>query len=243
MACFDGGNFILGGLLLDSQSYIDFGLTLTASCRATYTATKTGIGPETFRWQDSQDSLTAGNNQGPPTSDRDFYKRAGYWIDSGAYVLRPEVMESYYYAYRATGDEKYRDWAWEAFLRINYTCAVGSGYSAIVDVDAPQGGGYYDFQESFWFAEVLKYSYLLFAEVWLSYPSRSLLPISTPPPLLLIPAPCCRSPTSKSRPTARTSTSSTPRRTRSRLRRPRRTARSWPVVCVRGRTRRPGARV
>ena len=30
------------------------------------------------------------------------------------YILRPEVVESYFYLYRFTKDEKYRDWAWEA---------------------------------------------------------------------------------------------------------------------------------
>jgi mannosyl-oligosaccharide alpha-1,2-mannosidase len=32
LACFDGGNFILGGLVLRKQKYIDFGLQLVDSC-------------------------------------------------------------------------------------------------------------------------------------------------------------------------------------------------------------------
>jgi mannosyl-oligosaccharide alpha-1,2-mannosidase len=32
LACFDGGNFILGGLVLKEQKYIDFGLQLVDSC-------------------------------------------------------------------------------------------------------------------------------------------------------------------------------------------------------------------
>ena len=75
------------------------------------------------------------------------------------------MLESIYYAYRATGDAKYQEWAWEAYLAINRTCAVGSGYSSISNVNAPGGGGFQDFQESFWFAEVLKYAYLIHAEV------------------------------------------------------------------------------
>jgi len=46
---------------------------------------------------------------------------------------------------------------------------VGSGFSGIRDVNKADGGGYDDFQESFWFAEVLKYSYLIHAPV--SFPS------------------------------------------------------------------------
>ncbi len=70
-------------------------------------------------------------------------------------------MESIYYAWRATGDKKYQDWGWNAFLAINSTCRVSSGYSNVNNVNVAGGGGYGDFQESFWFAEVLKYSYLI----------------------------------------------------------------------------------
>ncbi|KAI3396222.1 hypothetical protein diail_360 [Diaporthe ilicicola] len=160
LACFDGGNFILGGLTLNEPSYVDFGLELVAGCRDTYIQTETQIGPEVFRWLGENSPA----NATVPAGNESFYERAGYWIDDADYVLRPEVMESYYYAYRATGDTKYQEWAWEAYLAINKTCRVGSGYSAITDVNAPGGGEFTNFQESFWFAEVLKYSYLIHAE-------------------------------------------------------------------------------
>ncbi|KAH6640557.1 glycoside hydrolase [Chaetomium tenue] len=164
LACFNGGNFILGGLTLNEPKYTDFGLLLVDGCRATYTATATGIGPETFRWQDSTRPLNATNNPPAPADQAAFYEDAGFWISSANYVLRPEVIESYYYAYRATGDPKYQEWAWEAFERVNRTCRVGSGYSSVKDVNKEGGGGFDDFQESFWFAEVLKYSYLIHSE-------------------------------------------------------------------------------
>ncbi|KAI0839655.1 glycoside hydrolase family 47 protein [Hypoxylon sp. FL0890] len=166
LACFDGGNIILGGLALDNDEYKQFGLALVNGCHDTYISTVTGIGPEVFNWQDSKLPTNASNNGGPPSDATNFYATAGFWIPSGGadYVLRPEVMESFYYAYRATGDTKYQDWAWEAFLNINATCAAGVGYSSITDVNAPGGGSFDDFQESFWFAEVLKYSYLIQAD-------------------------------------------------------------------------------
>jgi len=164
VACFDGGNFILGGLTLNEAKYIEFGLELTASCHATYSSTATHIGPETFRWQDARAAGTAANNPGPPANQSEFFMRSGFWIDNANYILRPEVIEAYYYAYRATGDTKYQDWAWDAFLAINRTCSAGSGFSAVSDVNAAHGGEFTDFQESFWFAEVLKYSYLIQAD-------------------------------------------------------------------------------
>lgn len=155
LACFDGGNFILGGQVLSRKDYIDFGLELVNGCHDTYISTVTGIGPEIFSW----------NTSALPANQSAFYNSAGFYITSPGYQLRPEVIESYYYAYRATGDAKYQDWAWDAFLAINSTTRVGSGYSSIKNVNVVGGGGFTNFQESFWFAEVLKYSYLIQSEV------------------------------------------------------------------------------
>ena len=155
LACFDGGNFILGGLVLDRQDYIDFGITLTEGCHNTYTSDLTRIGPEIFSWDASA----------VPANQTDFYNANGFYITNSGYDLRPEVAESYYYAYVATGDTKYQDWAWDAFLAINSTCRATAGYSAISDVNAPNGGSQTDNQESFLFAEVLKYLYLIQAPV------------------------------------------------------------------------------
>ena len=30
------------------------------------------------------------------------------------YILRPEVIETYFYMWRFTKEQKYRDWGWEA---------------------------------------------------------------------------------------------------------------------------------
>jgi mannosyl-oligosaccharide alpha-1,2-mannosidase len=99
LACFDGGNFILGGLVLNEQRYIDFGLQLVNACENTYNQTLTGIGPEGFSW----------NTSSIPADQQAFYDRAGFYITNGNYILRPEVIESFYYAYRATGARVYQD--------------------------------------------------------------------------------------------------------------------------------------
>jgi mannosyl-oligosaccharide alpha-1,2-mannosidase len=65
LACFDGGNFILGGLVLNEQKYVDFGLQLVASCENTYNQTLTGIGPEAFSW----------NTTDIPANQTAFYER------------------------------------------------------------------------------------------------------------------------------------------------------------------------
>lgn len=50
-------------------------------------------------------------------------------------------------------------------MAINVTCRVGSGFAELNNVNAPNGGGFNDFQDSFLFAEVMKYSYLIHAPV------------------------------------------------------------------------------
>jgi Glycosyl hydrolase family 47 len=59
---------------------------------------------------------------------------------------------------------KYRDWAWDAFVAVNSTTHVGSGYSGIKDVNVAGGDGFDNEQETFLFAEVLKYAYMIHAD-------------------------------------------------------------------------------
>ncbi|KAL2838035.1 glycoside hydrolase [Aspergillus pseudoustus] len=153
LTCFDGGSFLLGGTVLGRQDFTDFGLQLVASCHETYNATVTGIGPESFSWDPSK----------VPAAQRDLYEQSGFFITGGSYILRPEVIESFYYAWRVTGNEEYREWVWNAFTSINKYCRTGSGFAGISDVNAANGGNQLDNQESFIFAEVLKYVYLTFA--------------------------------------------------------------------------------
>lgn len=105
---------------------------------------------------------------GVPAADIASYERAGFYITDSVYILRPEVMESFYCAYRVTGDQKYRDWAWAAFLAINGTTWVGSGYSELENVDAVGGGGFRNVQDRFFLAEVLKYAYMIHTPVSIS---------------------------------------------------------------------------
>jgi mannosyl-oligosaccharide alpha-1,2-mannosidase len=57
---------------------------------------------------------------------------------------------------------QYQDWAWEAFDAISRHTRTSSGFTAIRDVMAPGGGQKANNQESFFFAEVLKYAYMIF---------------------------------------------------------------------------------
>lgn len=53
---------------------------------------------------------------------------------------------------------------WNSFKAINATCRTDSGFAAVSNVNTAGGGSKYDNEESFLFAEVMKYAYLVHAE-------------------------------------------------------------------------------
>jgi mannosidase alpha-like ER degradation enhancer 2 len=77
-----------------------------------------------------------------------------------AYHLRPEALESAYYLYRLTGDERYREMGRVMFENIVTYARTADGYAILTDVVTKEKG---DRMHSFFLAETLKYAYLLFA--------------------------------------------------------------------------------
>ncbi|PCD29469.1 hypothetical protein AU210_012005 [Fusarium oxysporum f. sp. radicis-cucumerinum] len=164
-----GGSLILGGLLLQNQTFVDFGVKLSESYYEVYRQSPSGIGPELFRWVDDgrQPLAKASSKRLPAPKWQSFYEKSGYYHTNAEYILRPETIESLYYAYRATGDRKYQDWAWEAFEALNRMCKVEGGYTGLKSVMKTKDDKtrkFVDKMESFWLAETLKYLYLMFAE-------------------------------------------------------------------------------
>lgn len=115
---------------------------------------RTGIGPEAFAYISSDGNFTGGD---PITPEQlAFYNKHGYYITSSDYIQRPEVLESNFYAFRATGDTKYLDRAASAVRSFNTFLKTPGGFACLNDVNnvtAPL----LDAGESFWYAEVLKY--------------------------------------------------------------------------------------
>ncbi|KAG9761562.1 alpha-1,2-mannosidase, partial [Aureobasidium melanogenum] len=150
LSWFAGGNFILGGMVTNNQTLVDYGLSIADAAGAIYNSTQTGLGGEFVTW----DTNCEASENDSCDSINSFH------ISDGRFRLRPEVLETWYYAYRATKNEKYRDWSWAAFEAINRYCRTDSGFSSLTNVDAAKGGSKGDVQESFVFAEVMKYVYL-----------------------------------------------------------------------------------
>ena len=81
-------------------------------------------------------------------------------VTSPGYALRPEIVESAYYLRRLTRDTRYLDEGREMFEDFERWCRTDTGFAALESVVDKRKK---DSQESFLYAETLKYYYLLFA--------------------------------------------------------------------------------
>lgn len=145
LACFAGGMLALGGKELGIESHVELGAELTRTCRESYNKSPVKLGPEVF-------TFNGGKEAGPYSENTRFY------------ILRPELVESYFILWRLTHDAKYRDWGWDVVQALEDYCRIETGgYSGLIDVydsDNKQD----DVQQSFFLAETLKYLYLLYSD-------------------------------------------------------------------------------
>lgn len=146
LACFMAGSLALGAYTdpngLDSeraQRDLKTGKALAYTCYQMYARQTTGIGPEVADFSNSR----MGNRQ-------------------SHYILRPEVVESFFILNQLTGDPTYREWGWEAFQSIERFCRTDAAYGGLRNVnESPSSVVPNDKMESFFLAETLKYLYLL----------------------------------------------------------------------------------
>ncbi|KAI8076466.1 glycoside hydrolase [Gilbertella persicaria] len=165
LICFWPGNILLGitqTSLENKRQFRQFADTFLTSCIETWKKSKTGIAPESWKFTPKDDRLQLKLDKlfQSNKSKRDI---ASFQVENSIYDLRPETIESIFYYYRLTGDKKYKDLAWELYMSIHRYARAKAGYSRINDVNR-MPATLQDFQESFFFAETLKYLYLIFVD-------------------------------------------------------------------------------
>ncbi len=77
-----------------------------------------------------------------------------------AYYLNPEIMESAFYLYKATGDDRYLEMGKVFLDSLKAYCRTDGGYAELKSVITKEKS---DRMETYFLAETLKYLYLLFA--------------------------------------------------------------------------------
>lgn len=107
------------------------------------------------RLQDSCFRMWTSNKIEPEVIDYRTMK-----VVSPGYQLRPEIMESAWYLYRATNDPRYLAMGRRFFDDLVARCRTENGYTVLKSVVTGEKG---DLMPSYFLAETLKYLYLLFA--------------------------------------------------------------------------------
>jgi mannosyl-oligosaccharide alpha-1,2-mannosidase len=139
LSCFVGGMFGLGAMTQRTGDWtyqLDIGRRATDTCHEMYAQSKSGLGAESASV--SGDAVN---------------------INSGDYVLRPEIIESIFYYHRFSHDPKYRKWGKDMINALEKHSRTKSAFQGI---DSNLRGN--DRMESFFLAETLKYLYLLFSD-------------------------------------------------------------------------------
>ncbi|KAF4989568.1 hypothetical protein FGRMN_9030 [Fusarium graminum] len=142
---------------------------LMETCWGMYKYMATGLSAEiTYFNIDSPPAAYGNPRQGPVNFDSspEAEWRKDFTVKSGDVhnLQRPETVESLFYMWRITNDNRYREWGWEMFKSFMNHTAVrnGGGFTSLrnANVVPPKVR---DNMESFWLAETLKYFYLLFS--------------------------------------------------------------------------------
>ncbi|KAK5970089.1 hypothetical protein GCK32_008850 [Trichostrongylus colubriformis] len=95
--------------------YLDLAEKIAHTCHESYIRSAIGIGPEAFRFTTDNEAKGVASNE-------------------KYYILRPEVVETWFYLWRITKQDKYREWAWNVVLALEKYAKVDGGYSGIRDV-------------------------------------------------------------------------------------------------------------
>ncbi|KAI9361502.1 glycoside hydrolase [Pilaira anomala] len=158
LVCFMPGNLLLGARYLKDKSLETLAKELMDSCYDVWN-TSTGLAPETWSWIDKGQDITIYSSL-----MQKMMLTTGFLSQDSGYDLRPETIESLFYFYRITGDKTYQDKAWKIFEAIEKYCKTSSGYTRIGNVNDIGDVKPLNFEESYFFAETLKYLYLIFAD-------------------------------------------------------------------------------
>jgi mannosyl-oligosaccharide alpha-1,2-mannosidase len=145
LVCYVPGMLALGAEGPFEKSHLKLATALLDTCYKLYESQVTGIGPERVRF----------NVDGETKED--------YKILKASYLLRPETIESIFVLWRKTHNETYREWGWKIFEAIEKYCKTPTSYSGLEDVTKKKPT-WNNSMQSFFFAETLKYLFLLFSD-------------------------------------------------------------------------------
>ncbi|XP_050592791.1 endoplasmic reticulum mannosyl-oligosaccharide 1,2-alpha-mannosidase [Bombus affinis] len=149
LTCYLGGTLALGVHHGLSSDHMDLANEIVKTCYQTYAIQPTFLAPEITYFNTE-------NSNGEKSMD--MYVK----MNDAHNLLRPEFIESLFYMWYFTGNKTFQDWGWKIFQAFENYTKVEKGYTSIGNVRIVYNTPQKDMTESFWFAETLKYLYLLF---------------------------------------------------------------------------------
>jgi hypothetical protein len=156
LVCFLPGHLALSSSVAPTRGlrrrHLALAKRLMRTCMRMYSVTHSGIAAEIYRAGSPADA------------------ESGLLPDASAKhsLLRPETVESLFILYRITGEQIYRDWGAQILSSIMKNAQVPNKKHVASVSDVTSGGGTIptplsDSLESFFFAETIKYLFLLFS--------------------------------------------------------------------------------
>ncbi|KAK2462665.1 hypothetical protein APHAL10511_005398 [Amanita phalloides] len=172
-----GAHFVDGMTAKDRERHLWAARGLAYTCYVSYVDQESRLGPDVLqmrgggrKWVDLLREWEEGDGDkrdksvppglGEPPKERTVDGRDYTNLFRG-YLLRPETVESLFYLWKATGDDRWRERGWEIFQAIEEWCKANYGYATVNSVDIEPFGKDND-MPSWFLAETLKYLYLLF---------------------------------------------------------------------------------
>ncbi|KFA50248.1 hypothetical protein S40293_03393 [Stachybotrys chartarum IBT 40293] len=177
LTCFIGGAVALAGRLFNNPGDVKVGAKLANGCAYVYRSFESGIMPERYNMVPCEPEIASkcewdeekwlrAKKERPEW--RSNLPKGFTTAKDPRYLLRPEAIESIFVLYRITGDPAYQDIAWRMFEAIAKGSKTKNGHASVRDVtvvfrEEARDHNLEDVMESFWFAETLKYFYLIFS--------------------------------------------------------------------------------
>jgi len=132
----------------DHEAQIELARELTKTCWGMYKVTATGLSPEIAHFHVAQPAALISDEVEPRPSPAELSEdpeaewRKDFDIHSNDVhnLQRPETVESLFYMWRITGEEKYREWGWEMFEAFErWTLLEEDGDAGRADEEVPAG--------------------------------------------------------------------------------------------------------
>ena len=104
LTCFVGGLYVLSASTAamtsnaSTKHEMEIAQGIGKTCREAYIRAASGLGPEGFHFE------------------RVDVEAKSLRENEKYYILRPEAIETWFYLWRSTHNQMYRDWAWDAII-------------------------------------------------------------------------------------------------------------------------------